>query len=210
MTNLPSGIFFINADISCPPGATFIGADPSSSTLTTLMTQLYIPICDVMTKAEFDARLAVDPNYATVVHLQLLRILVILPDFHDLTNRQYADVVMFYHQGLIDIEKNKFGPPGQSYELQRANMWAVLRAGHSKQVITLPFPGTAPCDACRYPFYCDRCHTFSGMKICESCGCGCQCGCTCKLTDNQGIVQNPIYAPNCDNEYHNEDFIHRK
>lgn len=207
MSNLPPAIFFINGDISYP-APEFIGAPPSVDEFTTIMTQLYID--GYMSKTEFDARVAADPNYPTIVHLQNLRILVILDSFQDGYNRDLADVVMFLHQGLADIEKNNFGPPGQSYEIQRMNLWAMLRAAHSPYVITLPFGAHAQCDACKYPFYCDGCHTFSGIRICKGCGCKAKCGCDCRLTDNQGIPVNPIYAPNCDNEYHNRDFINRK
>lgn len=208
MTSPPPAIFFINGDINYPPPATFIGAGPSIDEFTTIITQLYID--GYMTKAEFDARVAVDPNYPTIIHLQNLRILVILPTFQDLVNRQLADVVIFLHQGLADIEKNNFGPPGQNYPVQRMNLWAMLRAACSPNVIILPFQANATCGSCHYPFYCDSCHTFSGIRICHGCGCNAKCGCDCRLTDNQGIVQNPIFAPNCDNIYHNEDFINRK
>lgn len=197
MSSLPSAIFFVNGDLTYPPvPPVFIGADPSVSELTTLQTQLFIN--DTMTKAEFDARVAADPNYPTIVHLQNLRILVILPTFHDLTNRQYADVVIFLHQGLADVEKNRFGPPGQNYEVQRLTIYQLLRAAHSHNVVTLPFGvGMNCCNACGSPFYCDTCHTFSGISICTKCECRCKCFCN-------------IHAPNCENEYHNRAFIHRK
>jgi len=225
MSSLPPAIFFINGDINYPPTPPYFpGTDPKAptNTLTILQTQLFID--DTMTKSEFDARVASDPNYPTIVHLQGLRILVIVPEYSDgyghyqphhhphinVSNVQYADVVMFLHQGLADIEKNHFGPPGQSYEIQRINMYELLRAVGSPNVVILPFFTMPHCNSCNYPFYCDRCHTFSGIKICGGCGCGCQCGCSCGLIDNQGIRSSNISAPNCDNEYHNPDFINRK
>jgi hypothetical protein len=217
----PPAIIFINGDITYPPtGPVFIGAQPGNpssdagtSELTNLQIQLFID--DTITKAEFDARVAGDPNYPTIVHLQDLRVLVILPvnvPFCEETiNFEYADVVMFLHQGLADIEKNRFGPPGQNYDIQRINIYAVLRAvEHCHNDIIVPFEMCGQgCGSCNYPFYCDKCHTFSGIRICRKCDCTCQCGCTC-LIDNQGIKQSPIYAPNCDNEYHNPAFIFRK
>jgi hypothetical protein len=246
MSALPPGIFFVNGDISYPPTKTFIGdtltqigssAGPDS--LTTLVTQLFID--DVMTKEEFDARMAADPNYSLIVHLRGFRILVIVPQYYDQVNRQYADVVMFLHQGLVDVESNQFawpifgtpcssccsgdgyghthipgvatGPPGQCYDLQRINMYDLLRAGKGE------FSGSGccavvpwfafTCNQCSYPFFCDMCHTFSGMKVCQSCLGPCGCGCGTILVDQQGIVESPIYAPNCDNEFHNPDFIFR-
>jgi hypothetical protein len=217
MSSLPSAIFFINGDISYPPKPPFFpGTDPKAptNTLTILQTQLFID--DTMTKAEFDARVAADPNYPTIIHLQNLRILVIVPLYNDgytymnLPNMQFADVVMFLHQGLADVEFNRFGPPCQNYEVQRMNMYALLRAAQSPNVVILPFNALPHCNSCNYPFFCDRCHTFSGIRICNSCGCGCQCGCTSGLVDNQGRRIGIIHAPNCDNEYHNPDFINRK
>jgi len=215
MSSLPPAIFFINGDISYPPTAPYFpGTDPTAptNTLTILQTQLYIN--DTMTKEEFDSRLEVDPNYATVVHLQGWRILVIVPAYNDgyhymaIPNIEYADVVMFLHQGLADIEFNRFGPPCQSFEVQRLTMYELLRAVGSSSVVILPFQAYSRCKSCNYPFFCDSCHTFSGIRICNNCGCGCQCG--CGLIDNQGIRQGIIHAPNCDNEYNNVDFINRK
>lgn len=217
MSALPPAIFFINGDISYPPGPPYFpGTDPQAptNTLTILQTQLHI--ADTMTKQEFDDRVSADPNYPTIVHLQGLRILVIVPKYNDgyhymaVPNIQYADVVMFLHQGLADIEKNNFGPPFQSFEIQRLTMYELLRANKSSNVVILPFYAMPTCSSCKYPFFCDRCHTFSGIRTCGGCGCGCQCGCTCGLIDNQGIKKSIIYAPNCDNEYHNTDFINRK
>ena len=123
MPSMPPAIVFVNGDITYPATPppnppdldVFIGSEPNNPTsyidspseLTTLQIQLFID--DTMTKSEFDARMVADPNYATIVHLQGLRILVILPTFRDFVNRERADVVMFLHQGLADIETNWFG-----------------------------------------------------------------------------------------------------
>lgn len=216
----PPAIIFINGDITYPPtGPIFIGAQPNNpqsdasvSELTNLQIQLFID--DTMTKTEFDSRVAADPNYPTIVHLQNLRILVILPTFQDGYNRQYADVVIFLHQGLADVEKNNFGPPCQNFAIQRLTLYELLRSVGSPNVVILPWGvGNRCCEVCEYPFYCDACHTFSGIKKCKKCGCDCQCGCTCgifQVYDQQGLTETPIHLPNCDNEYHNKDFINRK
>jgi hypothetical protein len=223
MTRMPPAIVFVNGDITYPATPppyppdldVFIGSEPnnptsyitSASELTTIQTQLFIN--DTITKKEFDARMRVDPNYAIIVHLQGLRVLVVLPTFHDMLHRDRADVVMFLHQGLADIETNWFGPCGQSIEMQRFTIYEVLRAAHEHNVINLP-PGVGEscCNECQYPFYCDRCHTFSGIKIHDACGCGTMCG--CDLIDNQGRKYSPIHLPNCDNIFHNPAFINRK
>ena len=218
MASLPPAIFFINGDISYPPPnppGTFIGDNPPpSNSLTVLQTQLFID--DTMTKDEFDARVAADPNYPLIVRLQQLRILVIVPKYNDgynymaVPNIQYADVVLFLHQGMADVEINHFGPPGQSYEIQRMTMYSLLRAAGSPNVVILPFTALPTCSQCDFPFFCDRCHTFSGMKVCPACKNGCGCGCGTVLVDNQGIKDGIVHAPNCDNEFHNTDFIKRQ
>lgn len=136
MSSLPSCIVFCNGDISqIPPDPPpsppeFIGAQPAVATsdagfseITNLQNQLFIN--DTMTKAEFDARVAGNPNYPTIVHLQGLRILVILPDFYDHVNRHLADVVIFLHLGLADVECNRLAWP---------------RTGHPELSHTFPEP----------------------------------------------------------------------
>lgn len=282
MSSLPPAIIFCNDDItypltSPPTPPYFVGSNPvapnsyaSPSELTNLETQL--SITDTMTKTEFDARVAADPNYPLVIHLQGLRILVILPDFHDKCNADLADVVVFLHSGLADIERNRlgwpgrgypddwdhddhdfcekpdvapsifhrpirieypqehcyeheedhcddhhehhehprsaFGPPIQSYDTQRLNIYELLRAGRDHCDVFMPFSTMPHCERCNYPFYCDACHTFSGIRICRG-GCG-ECRCGCDLIDNQGRRISPIHLPNCDNIYHNSAFINRK
>jgi len=223
MPSMPPAIIFINGDITYnaqpppnPPNLdVFIGSIPnnpqsyitSSSELNTL--QIQLNITDTITKDEFDARLDVDPNYGTVIHLQGLRVLVILPTFHNMTHRHHADVIMFLHQGLADIEMNRFGECGKSIEMQRFTIYDILRAAGSHNVINLPDGhGSNCCNECNYPFYCDRCHTFSGIKIHGECGGNCMCG--CDLIDNQGRKISPIHLPNCDREFNNKDFINRK
>jgi len=223
MPAMPPAIVFINGDITYPATPppnppdldVFIGSEPNNPTsyitspseLTTLQIQLFID--DTMTKSEFDARIAADPNYGTIVHLQGLRILVILPTFHDFLNRHHADVVMFLHQGLADIKENRFGECGKSVEIQKFTIYDILRASHSHFMVELPLDMCGGCcDNCSYPFWCDRCHTFSGMRIHGECGCDCMCG--CGLIDNQGRKISPVHLPNCDNEAHNYKFIHRK
>lgn len=122
--------------------------------------------------------------------------------YHDHDYR-HADVIMFYHYGMIDVLKNRFdrtpGVPTQSYDAQRITMYALLNAvKHNQGECQLPFGfgGFGCCVGCNSPFYCDECHSFSGMRTCR---CGCECKCWCN-----------IHAPNKDNEAHNWAWIHRK
>ena len=221
MTSLPSMILFCNGDINYPsPPPIFPGANPAApnsyagfSELTTLQTQLFID--DTMTKEEFDARVAADPNYPTIVHLQGMRILVILPTFQDGYNRELADVVIFLHQGLADVECSRIGPPRKDFEVQRLTIYELLRTVCSANVVIIPpwccgDENNNCCDQCHTRFFCDNCHTFSGIRICKKCDCSCKCGCDVGLIDNQGLRYSPVHLPNCDAERNNRAFIHRK
>lgn len=141
--SLPPAIIFINAD--AVDGYAFDGyniidgyipASPDGYTKYALMTQLFIN--EFMTDKEFDARVVADPNYPEIVHLQNLRILVARENYRDYTNRELADLVLFYSHGLVKIEKNKFGPPGLTLPLERINIYALLREVGSTFVVILP------------------------------------------------------------------------
>lgn len=200
MASLPSFIAFLN---DCG-GFAFLNtlatrASPNPSTINALIPQLFID--DVMWKAEFDLRVLNDPNYPTIVHLLGLRIMVVLPTLQDGYNRQYADVVMSVQQGQANIEFNRFGPPCKSLNVRRINPYALFQAEQQalgQGCCSLPpfFPGFC-CQNCNSPFYCDFCHTFSGIPICGSC-CG-QCCCFCN-----------IHAPNMDKEAFSCAFLQRK
>lgn len=148
--NLPPAIIFVNSDpITIRPDGYFVdgyAVNPdgyiNDTTLNTFIRQLYLN--ETMTLKEFNARVAVDPNYPTVVHLQGYRILVIVTDYGDYTNRTLADVVLFYNQGQVTVEQNKFGPPGLSVALQRLNIFDLLRAVGSTFVVILPNTGPPP------------------------------------------------------------------
>jgi hypothetical protein len=188
-----------------PPGIFLVNADLNAQNIATLQSQLYIN--DTMTDTEFNARVAIDPNYPANIHSQYMRILVIQKDFHDLTNRTLADVVIFVKQGLATILKNNFGPPGLSLPIARLTIFALLRAVGSHDVAILPQNAPSPC-GCGQPSC--SCGVFC------SCGNSCNCGCPCNCSGLRGIFAieaedtSGVHCPNTDNECHNEDFINRK
>lgn len=178
MASLPAAIFFINADIN-------------DGIRTTLQSQLYID--DTMDGYEFDDRVAADPNYPDIIHSSGIRILVIRPNFRDYTNRNLADVVMFVSHGLAAIEKNNFGPPGLTLDIQRISPYELLRYNGSNQVVILP-------QNCGPPHACGH-------------GCCCYPGGCCRLGGIvvlEGADSSGVHCPNCDNEYNNPAFINRK
>lgn len=112
-----------------------------------------------------------------------------------------------YHHHRIHV-RHPFKFPNQAYDMQRITAYSLLRAAKSHNVAQVPWEHGPRCGECNYPFFCDKCHTFSGIKTCHGCKCDCLCGCA--LFDNQGVRYSGIHLPNCDNEYHNEKFIHRR
>lgn len=171
--DIPSAIIFIN---------------PEMSEQQQLKIKEQLLVDEVIQDTEFNARLTADPNYVNNVHGQNLRIMVVKPDFSDYTNREYADLVIFVKQGLLSIEKNKFGPPGASYPIVRFNLWSMLRSANSDQVVILPNNKPDPNKDCD----CQRPYGLGGIFAIE-------------LRDSGvSICKNP------DNIYNNPDFINRK
>lgn len=131
---LPGVIIFMNDSITTAVLNTFVGdigiqpdnliPNPNSSTVQIVAQQLQIT--EVISFTEFNTRVSVMPTYPTTVRLSGYRVLVILPDFQDTTNRNLADVVMFVKQGLASIEKCMFGPPGFTLDVQRLNIFNLL------------------------------------------------------------------------------------
>lgn len=185
--------------MTLPAAIIFINADLNGTAQNTLVSQLYVN--DTISFDEFNTRVIADPNYSTNVHLQNLRILVILPTLQDVTNRALADVVLFYNQGQVTVEKNNFGPPGLSRDFSRINIYDLLRYNGSPNVVILPFDITScpphgnfkkyPYGTPNYPT--NLRHPGPGGILAD------------QLADASGVN-----TPNCDNEYNNPDFINRK
>jgi hypothetical protein len=121
-----------------------------------------------------------DPNYADIIHMQKLRVLIIRDDFQGHTSAQLADVVMFVKQGLVSILKSNYGPPGLTLPLQRLNLYTLLRSVGSSEVTILPASTTNTSAA------------IGGIFAIEA-------------NDPSGV-----HSVNLDNEANNTDFINRK
>lgn len=173
MANLPSAIIFMNDDVS-------------QGIIDVLTHQLFLN--EIISGTTFDQRIA-DSNdgytYPDDVRKNNLRILVLKNDLRSDTNHEYADVVIFVKQGLATVLKNKLGPPTQSFPIDRVNAYALLRAGGSAQVVTLPSTTPSP------PFSCS-CNNLRGIFALQS-------------SDTSGV-----HCPNSDNIFNNPDFINRK
>lgn len=101
----------------------FCNKDLTANTQAALVRQLFIN--EVMDGYEFDLRVALDPNYPSIVHLNNLKILVVRP-FYELTNRTLADVAIFVKAGMAAVENNKFGPPNKTYPIDRLTLNSLL------------------------------------------------------------------------------------
>lgn len=101
MIAVPSGIIFVNSDIS-------------PNVQEKLVTQLFIDY--VLTGDEFDANIVADPNYIIKVKQFRKRILVIRSYAQDniinnIPNRELADILLFVANGLANLlTKSGHGP----------------------------------------------------------------------------------------------------
>lgn len=161
-----------------PPAIIFINAEINEGVQATLTTQLRLD--EVITFEEFNTRVELTPAYPNIVHLQGLRIMVTVPDYRNTTNRELADLALFYNQGQVTVEKNNYGPPGLSLPIQRINVYELLRDVGSKFVKILPVTSTKP------P------RSLGGIVVDQ-------------LADSSGV-----HDPNPDNIYNNPDFLNRK
>jgi hypothetical protein len=95
-----------------PGGIVFINTDLVEQVRDTIAVQLYIT--EILDGYEYDDRLALNPDFPTLARNNNMRIMVIRP-FNDYTNRETADVAMFFSHGVVSVEKNNFGPPGMTF-----------------------------------------------------------------------------------------------
>lgn len=122
--NFPSAIIFVNNDLT-------------EQVKSVLNTQLFLD--QIMDGYTFDGYVNSIPNYVNQVHAQQKRILVIR-DFWDHTNRELADIAIFIKMGLASIEHNKFGPPGQTYQVANLNIYQLFPPQPGVATYQVPLP----------------------------------------------------------------------
>lgn len=98
MGNVAYGIIFVNQNIS-------------AGIIDALRTQLFLH--EVISYDELAGRVALDGYYIDNNRTRM----VVLCDYDQQINRDYADMVIHITRGLCYIEKNKFGPPGQTWSV---------------------------------------------------------------------------------------------
>lgn len=100
--------------VALPGAVVLVNNDLSASVQNQLQIQLHID--ETITGSEFDLRLAADPNYVQNIRAMQRRLLV-MRDFRETANRTVFDVVIFIREALVYVEKNCFGPTGQTFYL---------------------------------------------------------------------------------------------
>jgi len=91
-----------------------VNNDLSTSAQNQLQVQLHID--ETITGQELDLRIAADPNYIHDVRAMRQRVMV-MRDFRETANRTEMDVVIFVREAMVYVERNCFGPTGQSFYL---------------------------------------------------------------------------------------------
>lgn len=100
--------------VAVPAAIIYINSDTVTQVQEWIAKQLHIS--ETIDGYVFDQRVAADPEYVNKIKQLDLRLLVRRAG-QDFTNRNLADVVIFVINGLASILENKFGPPGQTYEV---------------------------------------------------------------------------------------------
>ncbi len=119
-----------------PGGIIFINTDLVDQVRDTIAKQLYIT--EILDGYVYDTRLAADPDYPTYVKNNEMRIMVIR-SFDDYTNRESADVALFFTHGNVSIEKNNFGPPGNVFRAAEITWGKLCKYSISQYNVRCPY-----------------------------------------------------------------------
>lgn len=121
------------ANLLAPSAIIYINNDLSQNVISILQTQLYIDSGNIMSGAAFDAILSSNPNYPNQIHGSGQRILVLRNLLIDFTNRNVADIVLKFRNGLLIVETNKVGPPGITFSIDRVLLGQLFFAINQTQ-----------------------------------------------------------------------------
>ena len=109
-------------NVVIPPALILMNNDLTPDVLDHFITALYID--EVLDGYVFDGYVELDPEYPSLIKGENKRILV-KRSFYEPQNRDLFDIVMFFKNGLVDIENNKFGPPIFSLAAKSC-YWGIL------------------------------------------------------------------------------------
>lgn len=122
------------------PGALILVNDSVSAVMQQQL-MLQLQISEFIDGYTFDQRVLQDPNYPFNVRALNLRVMV-SRNFQDLTNRGLFDVAIFIKNALASIEKNNFGPKGQTFPVKNLywGQLGVFFSSNFKPQIVPPLP----------------------------------------------------------------------
>jgi hypothetical protein len=127
------------------PGAVILVND-SVSPIMQQQLMLQLQISEFIDGYTFDQRVLQDPNYPFNVRALNLRVMV-SRNFQDLTNRGLFDVAIFVKNALASIEKNNFGPIGQTFPVKNLywGQLGIFFSSNFKPQIVPPSPYYGNC-----------------------------------------------------------------
>jgi hypothetical protein len=168
-----------------------VNNDLSPSVKTRLEIQLHID--ESVFGHDFDLRIMADPDYAKNIRI-LRRRLMVIRDFRDKTNRDLMDVVVFIKQSMASIERNCFGPTGQTFMIKNL-YWGQLGMFNTKiNGRCKSCGGSVDFDECSHGSGCSgNCQPFNRKCHCNFSG---EVGISC-----DGYGRAPYYPARCDPKY---------
>lgn len=108
--------------VAVPPAIIFVNNDLTPNIQAHLEKQLHIN--QTFDGYMFDGYVANNPSFKDLVIRFNQRVLVIRP-FTETQNRDIADVVIFIKTAMASVLKNKFGPPIDTYPVEKLH-WGQL------------------------------------------------------------------------------------
>lgn len=99
---------------SAPPAIIYINDDIPLQIQQWISRQLKIDI--ILDGYEFNSIIENDPEFVDRIRLSDSRLMVLI-NYIEQHDRQHADIVAYVRNGLISTQKNKFGPPIESYQV---------------------------------------------------------------------------------------------
>jgi hypothetical protein len=114
-----------------PSAIIFSNDDLTSQVQEALKTQLFLD--EIMSGTVFDGYVAMDGYYPDTIKSQGKRILV-MRNFVNMQNQNFADVVLFIKAGLASVQKNNFGPPMQTFPVANLTMFQLLGSSSVKNI----------------------------------------------------------------------------
>lgn len=112
-------------NLVAPSATIMINADAPAEAISIVQKQLFIN--ETMSGEDFDLKIEENPNLLQDVKALQIRLLVI-QNFTDPSYRDQMDLVLYYANGLISIEKSIFqSPPQSSFPINSAYLSQLLQ-----------------------------------------------------------------------------------